>query len=45
MEALSGILEMVKDILAYFREADAAAVIDIVKNALESIFANIALPL
>lgn len=39
MEALSGILEMVKEILAYVQEADAAAIVEIVKNALESIFA------
>ncbi len=45
MEALSGILEMVKDILAYFQETDAAAVIDIIKNSLESILASIPLPL
>lgn len=43
MEALTGILEMVKQILAYFQEGDAAAVIEIVKNALASIFGNIAL--
>ena len=45
MEALTNILEMVKQILAYFQEADAAAVIEIVKNSLESILGNIALPL
>ncbi len=45
MAAITEILEMVKEILAYFNEADAASVIEIVKNALESIFANIALPL
>lgn len=45
MEALSGILEMVQNILAYFQEADAVAVIEIVKNSLESILAGIPLPL
>ncbi len=45
MEAITEILEMVKGILAYFQEADAAAVVEIVKNAIESILANIALPL
>ncbi len=45
MAAITEILEMVKNILAYFNEADAASVIDIVKNSLETIFANIALPL
>lgn len=43
MEALTGILEMVKQILAYFQEAEAVAVIDIIKNSLASIFGNIAL--
>lgn len=43
MEALTSILEMVKQILAYFQEADAAAVIEIVKNAIASILGNVAL--
>ena len=45
MAAISEILEMVKNILAYFNEGEAASVIEIVKNGLEAVFANIALPL
>ncbi len=45
MEALTSILDMVKEILAYFQEADAAAVIEIVKNALATILGDINLPL
>lgn len=45
MEALTPILDMVKEILAYFQEADAAAVIEIVKNALATILGDINLPL
>ncbi len=45
MAVFTEILEMVKNILAYFNETDAASVIEMVKNGLESIFANIALPL
>ncbi len=45
MEFVTEILAMVEQILAYFKEAEAVAVIDIIKNSLESIFANIALPL
>lgn len=45
MEFVTEILAMVEQILAYFKEAEATAVIDIIKNSLESIFANIALPL
>ena len=41
MAAITEILEMIKNILAYFNEADAASVIEIVKNGLEAIFANI----
>ncbi len=45
MAAITEILAMVEKILAYFNETDAASVIEIVKNSLEAIFANIALPL
>lgn len=39
--AVTEILNMVKEILAYFKEIDAANVIEIVKNSLETIFAGI----
>ena len=45
MAAITEILEMVKNILAFFNEGEAASVIEIVKNGLEAVFSNIALPL
>lgn len=41
---MTEILNMVQQILAYFNEMDAANVIEIVKNSLESIFAGIPMP-
>lgn len=43
MDKITEILAMVEQILAYFKEADAAAVIEIIKNALASILGDIAL--
>ncbi len=45
MATVTEILAMVEKILAYFNEIDAANVIEIVKNALESIFTNFPMPL
>ncbi len=45
MDFVNEILAMVEQILAYFQEADAAAVVEIVKNALATILGDIALPL
>ncbi len=43
MEFVTEILAMVEQILAYFKEADAAAVVEIVKNALAAILGDVAL--
>ncbi len=40
MGAANEILNMVKEILAYFNEIDAANVVEIVKNAVEKILAG-----
>ena len=45
MEFVTEILAMVEQILAYFNEAEAAGVIEIVKNSLASIFSFIPMPL
>ncbi len=45
MAAITEILETVKQILAYFEVADGANVVEIIKNALESIFTNLPMPL
>lgn len=42
---MTAILEMVQQILAYFNEMDAANVVEIVKNTIESIIAGIPMPL
>ncbi len=39
MEFVTEILAMVEQILAYVNEAEAAGIIDIIKNSLASIFA------
>lgn len=44
MEFFTEILAMVEKILAYFNEAEAAGVIEIIKNSLASIFAGIPMP-
>lgn len=43
MEFVTEILAMVEQILAYFQEGDAAAVVEIVKNSLATILGNVAL--
>ncbi len=45
MEFLNEILAMVQQILNYVNEAEAAGIIEIIKNSLESIFAGIPMPL
>ncbi len=45
MAAITEILEAVKQILAYFNEVDGANVVEIIKNALETIFTNLPMPL
>lgn len=44
MAFITEILDMVQEILAYFKEAEAAGVIEIIKNGLESVFASIPMP-
>lgn len=44
MEFVTEILAMVEKILAYVNEAEAAGIVEIVKNALSSIFAAIPMP-
>ena len=45
MEFITEILEMVKNILVFTNEGEAAGIIDIIKNSLEAIFAGIPMPL
>lgn len=45
MSFVTEILAMVEKILAYVNEAEAAGIIEIVKNSLEAIFAGIPMPL
>ncbi len=45
MAFITEILEMVQNILVYVKEAEAAGIIEIVKNSLEAIFAGIPMPL
>ncbi len=44
MEFVTEILAMVEKILAYVNEAEAAGIVEIVKNSLSSIFAAIPMP-
>ncbi len=45
MSFITEILEMVKEILLFSHEGEAAGIIEIIKNSLESIFAGIPMPL
>ncbi len=45
MEFVTEILAMVEQILAYVNEAEAAGIVEIIKNSLASIFAFIPMPL
>lgn len=45
MEFVTEILAMVEEILAYVNEAEAAGIVEIVKNAIASILAFIPMPL
>lgn len=45
MAFITEILEMVQNILVYVKEAEAAGIIEIVKNSLEAIFAGMPMPL
>ncbi len=45
MAFITEILAMVQNILVYVKEAEAAGIIEIVKNSLEAIFAGIPMPL
>lgn len=45
MAFITEILAMVQEILAYVQEAEAAGIVEIVKNALATIFAGIPMPL
>lgn len=45
MEIITEILAMVEEILAYVNEAEAAGIVEIVKNALSSILSFIPMPL
>ena len=45
MDFITEILEMVKNILTFTNEGEAAGIIEIIKNSLESIFAGIPMPL
>lgn len=45
MAAITEILAMVQEILTYVQEAEAAGIIEIIKNALASILAYIPMPL
>lgn len=45
MEIVTKILEMVANILNFTNEGEAAGIVEIVKNALESIFAGMPMPL
>ncbi len=45
MAFITEILAMVQEILTYVKEAEAAGIIEIVKNSLEAIFAGIPMPL
>lgn len=44
MAFITEILAMVQEILVYVQEAEAAGIIEIVKNGLEAIFAYIPMP-
>lgn len=45
MAFITEILAMVQKILVYVQEAEAAGIIEIIKNFLEAIFAGIPMPL
>lgn len=45
MAVITEILAMVQEILAYVNEAEAAGIVEIVKNAIASILAFIPMPL
>lgn len=45
MQIITEILAMVEEILAYVNEAEAAGIVEIVKNALSTIFSFIPMPL
>lgn len=45
MEIITEILAMVEQILAYVNEAEAAGIIEIIKNSIASILAFIPMPL
>ena len=45
MEIITEILAMVEEILNFSNEAEAAGIIEIIKNSLEAIFAGIPMPL
>ncbi len=45
MAFITEILAMVQEILAYVKEAEAAGIVEIVKNSLEAIFAGLPMPL
>lgn len=45
MEFITEILAMVEEILAYVNEAEAAGIVEIVKNSLSSILSFIPMPL
>ncbi len=44
MSFVTEILAMVQQILEYVKEAEAAGIIEIIKNSLETIFAGIPMP-
>lgn len=45
MSFVTEILAMVEKILLYVREAEAAGIIEIIKNSLEAIFSGMPMPL